>query len=54
MISSARLAALLIRAVSNLDNLGAGVALGIRGTRVNAVANLIVAGITTAATQRRP
>ncbi len=42
--------ALLIGAVSNLDNLGVGVALGIRGTRVGAVANVIVAGITMAAT----
>ena len=44
------LAALLIGAVSNLDNLGAGVALGIRGRRVDTTANLIVAGITMAAT----
>jgi putative Mn2+ efflux pump MntP len=43
-------AALLIGAVSNLDNLGVGVALGMRGRRVGAVANLIVAGITMAAT----
>jgi putative Mn2+ efflux pump MntP len=44
------LAALLIGVVSNLDNLGVGVALGIRGTRIDAMANLIVAGITMAAT----
>ena len=44
------LAALLIAAVSNLDNLGAGVAFGIRGKRINAVANLTVAGITMFAT----
>jgi putative Mn2+ efflux pump MntP len=44
------LAALLIGAVSNLDNLGVGVAFGIRGTRIGAVSNMIVAGITTAAT----
>jgi putative Mn2+ efflux pump MntP len=44
------LAALLIGVVSNLDNLGAGVALGIRGTRVDATENLIVAAITMAAT----
>jgi putative Mn2+ efflux pump MntP len=43
-------AALLIGAVSNLDNLGVGVALGMRGRRIGAVANLIVAGITMAAT----
>jgi putative Mn2+ efflux pump MntP len=44
------LAALLIGAVSNLDNLGAGIALGIRGTRVDATENLIVAATTMAAT----
>jgi putative Mn2+ efflux pump MntP len=44
------LAALLIGVVSNLDNLGVGVALGIRGTRMDAMANLTVAGITMAAT----
>jgi len=44
------LAALLIGVVSNLDNLGAGVALGIRGTKVDATENLIVAAITMAAT----
>jgi putative Mn2+ efflux pump MntP len=44
------LAALLIGVVSNLDNLGVGVALGIRGTRIDAMANLTVAGITMAAT----
>ncbi len=44
------LAVLLIAAVSNLDNLGFGVALGTRGKRIGAVANLIVAGITMAAT----
>jgi putative Mn2+ efflux pump MntP len=36
--------------VSNLDNLGVGVTLGMRGRKIGAVANLIVAGITTAAT----
>ena len=44
------LAALLIGVVSNLDNLGVGVAFGIRGTRIDAMANLIDAGITMAAT----
>jgi putative Mn2+ efflux pump MntP len=42
--------ALLIGAVSNVDNLGVGVALGVRGRRLGAIANLIVAGITMAAT----
>jgi len=36
--------------VSYLDNLGVGVALGMRGRRIGAIANLIVAGITMAAT----
>lgn len=36
--------------MSNLDNLGVGVALGMRGRRIGAIANLIVAGITMAAT----
>jgi putative Mn2+ efflux pump MntP len=40
----------VIGAVSNLDNLGVGVALGMRGTRIGATANLIVAGTTMAAT----
>ncbi len=44
------LAPMLIGAVSSLDNLGAGVALGIRGTRIGAMANLIVATITMGAT----
>jgi putative Mn2+ efflux pump MntP len=44
------LAALLVGAVSNLDNLGVGVAFGIRGTRIGTTANLIIAGITMAAT----
>jgi putative Mn2+ efflux pump MntP len=44
------LAALLIGVVSNLDNLGVGVAFGIRATRIDAMANLVVAGITMAAT----
>ena len=43
-------AALVIGAVSNLDNLGVGVALGMRGRRIGATANLIVAGTTMAAT----
>jgi len=36
----------VIGAVSNLDNLGVAVAVGMRGTRIGAMANLIVAGIT--------
>lgn len=44
------LAPLLIGAVSNLDNLGAGIAFGIRGTRIGAMANLLVAAVTMAAT----
>ena len=40
----------MIGVVSNLDNLGVGVALGIRRTRIGAMANLIVAGITMVAT----
>ena len=43
-------AALVIGAVSNLDNLGVGIAVGVRGTRIGAMANLIVAGITMVAT----
>lgn len=44
------LTAVLIAAVSNLDNLGVGVALGIRGTRVAAIPNLIIAAMTMAGT----
>lgn len=42
--------AILVAAVSNLDNLAAGVAFGIRGTRIGASANLIIAFVTMAAT----
>ena len=42
--------AILIAAVSNLDNLGVGFALGIRGTRVAAIPNLIIATVTMAGT----
>ena len=42
--------AILIAAVSNLDNLGVGVALGIRGTRIAALPNLIIATVTMAGT----
>ena len=41
---------LLIGAVSNVDNLGVGIAVGVRGRRIGALANLIIAGITMAAT----
>jgi len=44
------LPAVLIAAVSNLDNLGVGVALGIRGTRIAAIPNLIIAAMTMAGT----
>jgi putative sporulation protein YtaF len=39
-----------VGAVSNLDNLGVGVAFGIRGRRIDAIANAIIAGITMTAT----
>lgn len=44
------LPAVLIAAVSNLDNLGVGVALGIRGARIAAIPNLIIAAMTMAGT----
>jgi putative Mn2+ efflux pump MntP len=44
------LAALLIAAVSNFDNLGVGIACGARGTRIDAKANLVIAAMTMAAT----
>jgi putative Mn2+ efflux pump MntP len=44
------LSAVLIAAVSNLDNLGVGTAFGMRETPVSALANLIIAAITMAAT----
>lgn len=40
----------LIALVSNLDNLGVGVAYGIRGTKISEVPNLIIAAITMAGT----
>ena len=44
------LSALLIATVSNLDNLGVGTAFGMRDTPVSALANLIIASVTMAAT----
>ena len=44
------LPAILIAAVSNLDNLGVGVALGIRGTRIATIPNFIIAAMTMAGT----
>ena len=44
------LSAVLIAAVSNLDNLGVGTAFGMRDTPVSALANLIIAAVTMAAT----
>jgi putative Mn2+ efflux pump MntP len=40
----------LIAAVSNLDNLAAGVALGLRGTRITLAPNVLIAGVTMAGT----
>jgi putative Mn2+ efflux pump MntP len=44
------LSALLIAAVSNFDNLAAGVAFGMRDTRIAAAPNLLIAAVTMAAT----
>ena len=44
------LSAILVAAASNSDNLAVGVVLGIRDRRVPASSNLIIAGLTTAAT----
>jgi putative Mn2+ efflux pump MntP len=44
------LSAVLIAAVSNLDNLGVGTAFGMRDTPVSALANVIIAAVTMAAT----
>jgi putative Mn2+ efflux pump MntP len=44
------LSALLIAAVSNLDNLAAGVAFGMRDTRIAVGPNLLIAAVTMAAT----
>jgi putative Mn2+ efflux pump MntP len=41
---------MLIAAVSNLDNLAAGVALGLRGTRIALAPNMLIAAVTMAAT----
>ena len=42
--------ALLIAVVSNLDNYAAGVALGLRGTRIASAPNVLIAGVTMAGT----
>jgi putative sporulation protein YtaF len=42
--------AIVIAAASNLDNLGVGVAIGIRGTRIRAIPNLVIAAATMAGT----
>jgi putative Mn2+ efflux pump MntP len=44
------LSAVLIAAVSNLDNLAAGVAFGMRDTRIAAAPNVVIAVVTMAAT----
>ena len=44
------LSAVLIAAVSNLDNLAAGVAFGMRDTRIAAAPNVVIAAVTMAAT----
>ena len=44
------LSALLIALVSNVDNLAAGVAFGMRGTRIAVAPNVIIAAVTMAAT----
>jgi putative Mn2+ efflux pump MntP len=44
------LSAVLIAAVSNLDNLTVGVAFGMRDTRIAAAANVVIAAVTMAAT----
>jgi putative Mn2+ efflux pump MntP len=44
------LSAVLIAAVSNLDNLAAGLALGLRGTRITLAPNVLIAGVTMAGT----
>ena len=44
------LSAVLIAAVSNLDNLAVGVAFGMRGSRIATPPNLIIAAVTMAAT----
>jgi putative Mn2+ efflux pump MntP len=44
------LSAVLVAAVSNLDNLAVGVAFGMRNKRISALPNVIIATVTTAAT----
>jgi putative Mn2+ efflux pump MntP len=44
------LSAVLIAAVANLDNLGAGLAFGLRETRITAVPNAVIAALTMTAT----
>ncbi len=44
------LSAVLIAVISNLDNLAAGVAFGMRDTRIAAAPNLVIAAVTMAAT----
>jgi putative Mn2+ efflux pump MntP len=44
------LSAVLIAVVSNLDNLAAGVAFGMRDTRIAATPNVVIAAVTMAAT----
>jgi putative Mn2+ efflux pump MntP len=44
------LSVVLIAPVSNVDNLAAGVAFGVRGTRIAAAPNLVIAAVTMAAT----
>jgi putative Mn2+ efflux pump MntP len=44
------LAAVLVAVVSNLDNLAAGFAFGIRGNRISMTPNLVIAAITMAGT----
>jgi putative Mn2+ efflux pump MntP len=44
------LSAVLVATVSNLDNLGAGVAFGLRETRITALPNAVIAALTMTAT----
>jgi putative Mn2+ efflux pump MntP len=44
------LPAILIAAVSNLDNLAVGVAFGLRDTKITAIPNVIIAAVTMTAT----
>jgi putative Mn2+ efflux pump MntP len=47
------LSAVLIAAVSNLDNLAAGAAFGMRDTRIGAAPNVVIAAVTMVATAGR-